>query len=254
MKTKYIILTAFLCVLSLVGCIVANAATSVPPTNTSSNIAVNETPTDIEQTQTNSNANKIPYTSLDDKFTWTLNDGEKVDLSYSHVEKGVYIDRYKFVDKENNKFSFDSEGDLVSFSADDSWMEEIDLYDYVINPLDESEWISEEKAETIARMHGETFYGDLFNNYKLLKIEKRHGYHYLLYFIKTMGKDDCITASYAYVDIKHDGKVIMSAIHQHKVAASVDESKLAEFDMKLINAVAKLMQWQFTPMISAALK
>ena len=228
MKTKYLIITAMFCVLSIIGCIAANAATT------------NKVPiTDIEQTKTDTNVSKIPNTSLEDKMTWTLNDGTKVDLTYSHVETGIFIDRYKFIDNNNNNFSFDSEGDLVSFHADDSWMFEIDLYDYVINPLDESEWISEENAERIARMHGETFYGDVFDDYKLSQIEKEDGYKYTLSFVKKMGKDDCITASYAYVCVKHDGVIQLSAIHQHKVAASVDERKLAEIDMYLINAVAE---------------
>lgn len=228
MKSKGLIIISFLCVISIIGCIVVNGETNP-----------NVTPQNHEIPQTTTVVKKIPNTNLAEKFTWTLNNGEKVDLTYSHVESGIFIDRYKFVDKDNNKFSFDNEGDIVSFLADDSWMFEVDLYDFVKNPLDDSEWISESKAESIAQMHGKTFYGDVFDTYKLINIEKTGGYCYSLSFKNLMGKDDCITASYAYVDIKYDGDILMSAIHQHKVAASVDEEKLAEIDMNLINAVVE---------------
>lgn len=223
MKTKYLIITAMFCVLSIICCIAVNAAFNTDSKNLNPSIDVgNDTKT----------------------MTHTLFDGTKVDLTYLEKFDTIWEVRNNYIDAKNNEYTFDKDGDLVGVSLDDTWLDEMDrngeLYKLAVeSPLKDSDWVSEDKASNIAKIHTRTMYGKAFDNFELVSITKKYGYMYDLTFKLFGGKDDCITTAYAYVRMFYDGTMLGSSIHQHKVAASVDERKLAEIDMYLINAVAE---------------
>ena len=222
MKTKKIILLGFILVFSILGCIAASAATNLEFTN-NSNVS------DVDDTKT---------------MTHTLFDGTKVELTYTEQFDTIWETRSNYTDSKNNVFTFDKDGDLVAVTLDDSWLDEMaqngKLYELAVsNPLKDSDWINESTVKNIAKMHTSTMYGDSFDGFELTSIEKNYGYIYDLTFKLTGGKDDCITTAFAYVRMFYDGTMLSSSIHQHKVADSVDENKLAKIDMNLINAVAE---------------
>ncbi len=222
MKTKNLIIITLTLILSILGCIVATAATNIDITNNA----------------------PVPVVDNSTTLTHTLFDGTKIELTYNNNYDTIWETRSEYVDSKNNKFQFDKDGDLVGVSFDDSWLDEMaingKLYELEIsNPLKDSDWLDENTVKNIAKMHTSTMYGDAFEGFELSKIEKNYGYMYDLTFKLMGGKDDCITAAYAYVRMFYDGTLLGSSIHQHKVAASIDENKLSEIDTNLINAVAE---------------
>jgi hypothetical protein len=222
MKTKNLIIITLTLILSILGCIVATAATNIDITNKA----------------------PVPVVDNSTTLTHTLFDGTKIELTYNNNYDTIWETRSEYVDSKNNKFQFDKDGDLVGVSFDDSWLDEMaingKLYELEIsNPLKDSDWLDENTVKNIAKMHTSTMYGDAFEGFELSKIEKNYGYMYDLTFKLMGGKDDCITAAYAYVRMFYDGTLLGSSIHQHKVAASIDENKLSEIDTNLINAVAE---------------
>jgi len=222
MKSKGLIIISFLCVISILGCIVATAATNIDTTNNA----------------------PVPVVDNSTTLTHTLFDGTKIELTYNNNYDTIWETRSEYVDSKNNKFQFDKDGDLVGVSFDDSWLDEMaingELYELEIsNPLKDSDWLDENTVKNIAKMHTSTMYGDAFEGFELSKIEKKYGYMYDLTFKLMGGKDHCITKAYGYVRMFYDGTLLGSSIHQHKVAESVDENKLADIDMNLINAVAE---------------
>lgn len=223
MTKKFIIITAIILLMSVVGCVAAYATIYEKDIE---NVAVE--PEVIPEDDT---------FNVPEEFEYVLSNGKKLNLKLYNEEDTLYDGkRYVYLDQSNKEYWFDKDGDLTAVTYDLSWADRI--YDYEMNPLKENEWIDVKSADEIARKHTTDVYGNALEGYELFSSNRDYHCLYFLVYRKMVGEDKSITGSYAYIYVLHNGKVLQSSIHHEKVLNRIDIDAVNKLTSKDITEIA----------------